>query len=158
MSISYFRPWDDYIPIFNGILVILPFLDFFLLKCKIKLLFSCSADPNLCFFFSEKLQFLWKIRTVGVPKIAVIYCQIWFRVGNEGATKFFREMPFWANITPRVRLKNVKNMPNFPQKWVTFQNFRRLRRRKVGHLSILVTPLWAGHPPVWSLIVIFLNE
>ena len=32
--------------------------------------------------------------------------------------------------------QNVNNRPNFPQKWVTFQNFRRLCRRKVGHLSI----------------------
>ena len=34
----------------------------------------------------------------------------------------------------------------FAQKGATFQIFRQLRRRKMGHLSILATPLWLVPP------------
>ena len=51
--------------------------------------------------------------------------------------------------------KNVENWPIFAQKWVTFQNFWRLRRRKVGHFSIQVTPPFGRSlPPNRALIAI----
>ena len=55
---------------------------------------------------------------------------------------------FWRKIflRRRRRRKNFQNRQFFARKWVTFQNFRRFRHRKVGHLSILVTP-----PPFGSV-------
>ena len=49
--------------------------------------------------------------------------------------------------------ENVKNMPIFDQKWATFQNFRRLRRRKAGHFSILITPPFGRSLPQYRVLM-----
>ena len=42
---------------------------------------------------------------------------------------------------------------NFWQKWATFQNFRRLRRRKAGHFSILITPPFGRSLPQYRVLM-----
>ena len=42
---------------------------------------------------------------------------------------------------------------NFWQKWAIFQNFRRLRRRKAGHFSILITPPFGRSLPQYRVLM-----
>ena len=72
----------------------------------------------------------------------------WFTYRNAQKRPFGVFKVFLAkNFLRRFRhRKNVQNHSFFAQKWVTFHNFRRLRHRKVGDLSIWVTPLCVGTP------------